>query len=270
MTVPPSRTALAERFARAGHDWLVPDWELSCDAGIGAFATTRHVGVGTGARASLDLALAGDGRTAERDENYRRVASFLPSAPVLLRQVHGRDVIMLDRGSVHAARIAPPVADAAVTALPNVVCAVLTADCLPVLFADRDGQAVGAAHAGWRGLAAGVLEATVAALAQLGVPAPRLAVWLGPAIGPAAFEVGADVVSAFCARDAAASSAFVACSAGKWRADLYALARRRLAAAGVAQITGGTHCTFSEGDRFFSFRRDREAGRQGAFVWRQR
>jgi YfiH family protein len=269
VTVPPSRVALAERIARAGHDWLVPDWEPSCNAGIGAFATTRRGGVSTGVRASLDLALAGDGSAAERDENHRRVAAFLPSAPVLLRQVHGRDVITLDRRGVSAARIAPPVADAAVTALPGVVCAVLTADCLPVLFADRDGRAVGAAHAGWRGLAAGVLEATVAALAQLGVPAPRLAVWLGPAIGPAAFEVGADVVSAFCAQDAAAASAFVACSAGKWRADLYALARRRLKAAGVARITGGTHCTFSEDDRFFSFRRDRETGRQGAFVWRQ-
>ncbi len=270
MTAQPSRTTLAERIARAGHDWLAPDWGAWCDASVGAFATTRHGGVSSGARASLDLALAGDGGSAARDENLRRVAMFLPAPPVLLRQVHGRDVITLDRGSVAAARVAPPVADAAVTAVPGVVCAVLAADCLPVLFADREGMAVGAAHAGWRGLAAGVLEATVAALAQLGVPASRLAVWLGPAIGPAAFEVGADVVSAFCAQDAAAASAFVACSAGKWRADLYALARRRLKAAGVARASGGTHCTFSEGDRFFSFRRDREAGRQGAFIWRYR
>jgi hypothetical protein len=161
----------------------------------------------------------------------------------------------------------PPVADAAVTRERGVVCAVLTADCLPVLFADRAGRAVGIAHAGWRGLAAGVLEATIAALAAQGVAPADLLVWLGPAIGPAAFEVGADVVAAFRATDPGAAASFVPQAGGKWHADLHALARRRLAAAGIGSVAGNVLCTYADPARFYSYRRERETGRMAAIVW---
>jgi YfiH family protein len=259
---------LAERIAAAGHDWLLPDWPAANH--IGAFATTRAGGASAAPYASLNLALHCGDDAAAVAENRRRVGAFRPSAPVWLEQVHGRDVVVVDAHNVDDVRREPPIADAAVTRLPGVVCAVLTADCLPVLLADRQGTAVGAAHAGWRGLAAGVLEAAVAALGSLGVPAARLSAWFGPAIGPRSFEVGRDVVDAFCAGDRDAASAFARQAGDKWRADLYALARRRLAAAGVVEIVGGgLHCTASERERFFSYRRDRVTGRQAAFVWRE-
>ena len=195
------RDPLAARIASAGWDWPAPDWPPP--PGVGAFATTRGGGVSAAPRDSLNLALHCGDDPAAVAENRRRVGALLPSPPVWLEQVHGREVVVLDAGNVDAARTTPPRADAAVTRTPGVVCAVLTADCLPVLFADREGAAVGAAHAGWRGLAGGVLEATVAAFADLGVPATRLAAWLGPAIGPGAFVVGPDVVDAFCALDPA-------------------------------------------------------------------
>jgi YfiH family protein len=156
-------------------------------------------------------------------------------------------------------------ADAAVTRAPGVVLAVRVADCLPVLLCDRAGTAIGAAHAGWRGVAAGVIENTVAAMAC--APA-GIAAWLGPAIGPSAFEVGVEVRDAFVTADADSARAFVPARAGKWLADLYALACRRLARAGVAQISGIRACTFSDARRFFSYRRDGPTGRMGAFIWR--
>ena len=256
----------AARIAAAGVDWLTPDWPAP--ASVGAFATTRNGGASRGSLASLNLATHCGDDPAAVARNRDRVGAFLPGPPVWLEQVHGTRVVRLDAANVDAARHAPPAADAAVTALPGVPCAVLTADCLPVLFADREGTAVGAAHAGWRGLAAGVLEATVAALAGLGVPAGRVVAWIGPAIGPRAFEVGDEVVAAFCDRDPAAAPAFVANARGRWHADLCALARHRLARAGVVVVTGGGHCTFSAPDRFFSYRRERGTGRQAAFVWR--
>jgi YfiH family protein len=148
------------------------------------------------------------------------------------------------------------------------VCAVLTADCLPVLFAERHGRAVGIANAGWRGLAAGILEATVAALRDLDAPAGDLVAWLGPGIGPDAFEVGGEVRAAFCDRDQGAAACFVPHGERKWLADLYGLARRRLAAAGVAQVSGGGYCTSTDASRFFSYRRDRATGRMAALIWR--
>jgi hypothetical protein len=160
----------------------------------------------------------------------------------------------------------PPVADAVVPRLPGVPLCIRVADCLPVLFADDEGAVVAAAHAGWRGLAAGVLEATVAAM---DVPADAIVAWLGPGIGPRAFEVSDDVRDVFVARDRDAAAHFVPRSQGKWLADLPALARRRLAAAGVARVGGGNLCTYTEGARFHSYRRDRTAARLGAFVWRQ-
>jgi YfiH family protein len=179
-----------------------------------------------------------------------------------MQQIHGTRVAIqtAQRDS------APAVADAAITREPGVVCAVLTADCLPVLFADRRGGAVGVAHAGWRGLAAGVLEETIAELGRVGASAENLVAWLGPAIGPAAFEVGADVLEAFCTADPRADAHFVQSSAAKWHADLYGLARQRLAQCGVHAVGGG-FCTMTDATRFFSWRRNREGGRMAALVW---
>jgi YfiH family protein len=176
-------------------------------------------------------------------------------------------VAVLDTASAAALRMQPPVADAAVTRDAGIVCAVLTADCLPVLFADRHGRAVGVAHAGWRGLAAGVLAATIAALEALGAPSRDLCVWLGPAIGPQAFEVGRDVRDAFGVVDPGSAECFAPHGWDKWHADLYRLARRRLAAAGVRDVHGGGLCTFSDATRFYSYRRERITGRMATLVW---
>ena len=262
--------SLRERFAAAGIDWIVPDWEAP--ANVVAFATTRNGGVSTGASATLDLgpsrldALA----PAQREAilaNRARVQAFLPAPPVLAEQVHGRDVVVVDASNVAALRDRPPVADALVTRLPATPVAVRAADCLPVLFASLDGSVVGTAHAGWRGLAAGVLEATLAAMQ---VPGTDVCAWLGPAIGPQAFEVGDDVRDTFAAQDAAAVAHFATRGGGKWLAHLPGLARRRLAAWGVTRVAECGACTFTEAARFHSWRRDRSPARMGAFVWRQR
>jgi hypothetical protein len=182
----------------------------------------------------------------------------LPAAPAWLRQVHGTRVV-----EAALARDEPQ-ADASVARTHGTVCVVKAADCLPVLFADDSGSVVGAAHAGWRGLAAGVLEATVS---EMRVPGERLLAWLGPAIGPAHYEVGAEVRDAFLARDAAAERAFTPNRPGHWLLDLYAVARQRLAASGVARVYGGGLCTYSEPARFPSWRRDHTHERIAAFVW---
>lgn len=183
----------------------------------------------------------------------------LPAAPVWLRQVHGTRVV--DAASAASKR---PEADASVARAPNVVCAVRAADCMPVLFADEDATVVAAAHAGWRGLCAGVIEATVA---EMRVPGEALVAWLGPAIGPAHYEVGEEVRSAFVERDARAGDAFRRHRPGHWLLDLYAVARQRLAALGVARVHGGDYCTYSDPARFPSWRRDRSDERFAAFVW---
>jgi YfiH family protein len=190
----------------------------------------------------------------------------LPSLPHWLRQVHGTGVAHFDR-PLAAPRAAAdePEADAAVTGVPGVVLAILTADCLPVVLAAVDGSEVAAAHAGWRGLADGVLEATLAAMAT---PAARVRAWLGPAAGPQAYEIGQDVFDAFTADDPGAAAAFAATRPGHWRVDLYALARRRLAAVGVVDVHGGTRCTIGEPRAFFSHRRDGRSGRLATLVWR--
>jgi YfiH family protein len=252
---------LAQRLAAHGLDWLVPDWPVARQ--VRAFVTTRSGGVSRGPYATMNLTRHTGDDSAAVAANQRRLADWLPSPPVWLRQVHGNVVVVLGAGSVAAA----PTADAAVTRERAVVCAVQIADCLPVLFADRRGSAVGVAHAGWRGLAAGVLEATVASLDALGASIPDLCAWLGPAIGPAAFEVGDEVRAAFVARDSALASCFVATGGGKWLADLYAAARIRLAAAGVKSVGGGDYCTKTDVDRFFSYRRERASGRMAALVW---
>jgi YfiH family protein len=190
------------------------------------------------------------------ERNRETLRSVLPADPLWLQQVHGADVIEVE------AAPARPRADGAVARTRHSVCAVLTADCLPVLLASRAGRVVGIAHAGWRGLAAGVIEAT---LARMGA-APVVA-WLGPAIGPQAYEVGQDVYDAFVAADAGAAAAFTPLGGGKHLADLYALARRRLAAAGVEAVYGGGRCTHAERQHFYSYRRDRTTGRFASLVW---
>jgi len=255
-----SATSLHARLRAAGLDWIVP--ALPCVETCG-LVTTRSGGVSAGEYGTMNLARhAGDDPDAVA-ENRRRLQAFLPSPPIWLEQVHGTTVAVLD-GAMPAA---PIVADAAVTRMRGVVVAVQTADCLPVIFVDHNGTAVGIAHAGWRGLAAGVLEATVSALQTLGVKARDVDAWIGPGIGARAFEVGADVRAAFCARDPAATSAFVADRPGKWKADLCALARARLAAAGVGAVTGGGFCTHDEPARFFSYRRAPLSGRMASLAW---
>jgi hypothetical protein len=188
-------------------------------------------------------------------------ALALPSAPRWLRQVHGTRVLDAD------ALIGDdePEADAAVTRRAGVVLAVLHADCLPVLLCGDDGAVLGAAHAGWRGLAGGIVEATVAAMR---VPGEGVMAWLGPAAGPEHYEVGEEVFAAFVDGDAAASTAFVPTRPGHWRVDLYALARRRLTSVGVTRVHGGGRCTIGEPDTFFSHRRDARTGRMASLIWR--
>lgn len=227
---------------------------------VHAFTTLRH-GAGV-SRAPFDHfnlgARAGDEPDAvarNRAELSERFA--LPSRPRWLQQVHGSDVA-IEPG------LDEPEADAAVTRVPGTVLAILTADCLPVVFATDDGSQVGAAHAGWRGLCAGVLEATVVAMQA---SPERIVAWLGPAAGPRAYEIGEEVFDAFVARDRRAGSAFAATRPGHWRVDLYALARQRLADAGVSRVSGGGLCTISDPQRFFSHRRDQRGGRMATLAW---
>ena len=235
-----------------------PDWPAP--PGVQAAMTLRTGGVSTGPYASLNLGDHVGDEPAAVVENRRRLreALGLPSEPLWLEQVHGTAVA----GFEGAGR---PRADAAVALAPAQVCAVMVADCLPVLLADRVGTCVAAAHAGWRGLAAGVLEATVAALPA--DPA-QLTAWLGPAIGPEAFEVGPEVREAFLAVDPESADAFRRGKGDRWLADAYRLARQRLARAGVTDVHGGGLCTVSDPSRFFSYRRDGVTGRMAALIWR--
>jgi len=220
---------------------IIPDWPAP--PGVRAFVTTRPV----------DLGSPGE-REALRPE--------FPSEPRWMKQVHGAQVADLDRASEGA----PLVADAAVTAAQGRVAVVLTADCMPVLLSDVEGTRIGIAHAGWRGMAGGVIENTVRAM---DTDPARVIAWMGPAIGPKAFEVGEDVLEAFARVDPKAREAFRPDRPGKYYADLYALARQRLAMAGVTRIWGGGFCTFHDDARFFSYRRGGERGRMGAFIWRE-
>ncbi len=242
--------------------WLFPEWPAP--RGIHAAVTTRDgPGLSAPPFARFNLGLR-SGDSAEAVHGNREIlqqALHLPAAPRWLRQVHGTTVAEL--GPLPAA--AEPQADAAVSHLPGTVLAVLTADCLPVLLCSADGAHIGAAHAGWRGLAAGVLEATVAAMPA---PASQLLAWLGPCIGAASYEVGEEVRAAFVGADPAAAGAFVATAPGHWRCDLATLARMRLQSAGVSAIHGGGFDTFTD-PRFYSYRRDGQAsGRFASLIWR--
>jgi YfiH family protein len=254
---------LADQTRLRAADLIVPDWPLP--PGVRAFSTTRAGGVSLPPFATLNLGdHVGDQPAAVR-ENRQRLSQWLPAPPVWLTQVHGTRVLEIT--SDQSASAPPPAADASWTEGSDIVCAIMTADCLPVLFARLDGQRVAAAHAGWRGLAAGVLESTLTAM---GCDGRDVTVWLGPAIGPTAFEVGDEVRATFVAHDAAAAADFSAGTAGKWWADIYALARRRLLAAGVGDIHGGRCCTHSDSARFFSYRRDGQTGRMASLIWRER
>jgi YfiH family protein len=259
----------------AGPELITPHWP-DAPANIGALASTRRGGASTGpyddgaGGGGLNLGMhVGDGPE-QVQGNRAGVRALLPGAPAWISQVHG--IAVVDAASVQPG--APVrVADASIATIPSVVCAVLTADCLPVLFADLAGTVVGAAHAGWRGLAAGVLGETLAAMRETG--AGEITAWLGPAIGPTQFEVGPDVLQAFLAgargaeQVAEVKSAFAPYQGrpGKYLADMNALARSMLARDGVTRVWGGEHCTASAGDRFYSYRRDGVTGRQASLIW---
>ena len=240
--------------------WIAPDWPVP--GHVRVLSTLRAGGVSEGPYASLNLA-AHVGDRAEAVATNRlllREAAHLPAEPLWLEQVHGIEVVR------HEGQAAGSRADAAVAFVPGRVCAVMTADCLPVVFADRRGTCIGVSHAGWRGLVCGVLQATIAALQ---VPAADLHAWLGPAIGPGAFEVGPEVREAYLANLAVPDthSCFVPNERGRYLADLYGLARLVLAQAGVGSVYGGGWCTHDDAERFYSFRRDGVTGRMATLAW---
>jgi len=243
---------------------LQPQWPAP--KSVRAACTLRGGGASVGCYASLNLSAAvGDDAGAVADNRRRvRAALGLRSEPLWLQQVHGIRVVDADAFGDSNGASALPQADGAITRVPGRVLAVQVADCMPVLLARSDGGAVAAAHAGWRGLAAGVLEAAVTALG--GAEADLLA-WLGPAIGREHFEVGDEVRLAFCEREARAAAAFQRNARGRWQCDLHQLAQQRLQTAGVVSIHGERRCTFTERDSFYSFRRDGVTGRIAALIW---
>lgn len=236
-------------------DFIRPDWPAPRQ--VHALSTTRQGGVSIGPYASLNLGEhVGDDPQAVAANRARLQQELDGAVPRWLKQVHGVQVLR-DGAPVQET------ADAAVTAKPGTACVIMTADCLPLIFCDRRGRRVAAAHAGWRGLAGGVLEATLESIGTTDVLA-----WMGPAIGPEAYEVGDDVRQVFIGHSAEAAKAFLPGRAGgKWWCDLYMLARQRLDAAGVKRVYGGGFCTFTDKERFFSFRRDGECGRMATLVW---
>jgi len=240
-------------------DWIVPDWPAP--AGVRALITTRRAAPGAGAsrgtyaQFNLGAHVNDDAQAVARNRAFLR--GLLPAEPVWLTQVHGTRVVEAGPASMGER------ADAAVARAPGRVCAVLTADCVPVLLADTKGAAVGIAHAGWRGLAAGVIDNAVAAM---GVAPQSLVAYLGPGIGADAYEVGTEVRAAFVTADSGAATAFTPRGPGKFLADLHQLARRRLERIGV-RVYGATDCTYSDPARFYSYRRDGATGRMASLVW---
>lgn len=239
-------------------DLLTPDWPAP--ARVRAVSTLRGGGVSLPPYASLNLGdhVGDDEAAVTQNRNLLQDAIGLRKSPAWLRQVHGVEVVDANFA------LDEPVADAAFTRTPNTPCVVMTADCLPVLLCDSEGQVVAAAHAGWRGLLDGVIEATAE---KMVVAAEDILVWLGPAIGPEAFEVGEEVREAFIAHAAEAQAAFAPSANDRWLADLYILARQRLSAMGVRQVFGGEFCTYEDAERFFSYRRDGVTGRQATLIW---
>lgn len=239
-------------------DWIEPDWPAP--AQVRTVITTRRCGVSASPFDAFNLAdhVGDDPESVRRNrEQLRKVLGF-SSEPRWLEQVHGCDVAEEDSWESACQ------ADAATATRPGTVCAVLTADCLPLLICNRSGSRVAAVHAGWRGLAAGVIEAT---LGRFEDAPSELLVWLGPAIGPAAFEVGPEVREAFLAVHPTDEICFVSNRPGHWLADIYQLARNRLQRAGIGYVGGGDYCTVSEPERFFSYRRDGITGRMASLIW---
>lgn len=238
-------------------DIIVPDWPAPSH--VRALTTTRQSGASADAYASFNLGdhVGDDPAAVARNRAQLRERFGIPE-PSWLKQVHGTDVIEAAFGETGH------VADGSFTEMAGTVCAVLTADCLPVFLCDRAGSRVAVVHAGWRGLVNGVIEAGVLALRM---PSDELLAWLGPAIGPDYYEVGDDVRDEFMAVDADAENAFRAQGQGKWLADMYALARQRLNAIGVQAVYGGDRCTFRESDLFYSYRRDGTTGRMASLIW---
>jgi YfiH family protein len=241
-------------------DWIVPAWPAP--ERVRALVTTRRGGVSTGPYADLNLGTATGDDPAAVAQNRARLRTVLPQEPFWLQQQHGGEVVDADRASPL------PRADASVALRTGTVCAILVADCIPVLLTCRSGEIVAAAHAGWRGVARGVLSNTVEAMRARGAQPDGLIAYLGPGIGRTAFEVGDDVVQACTARDPGAAHAFVRHREGKWLCDLFRLARRSLERCGVHEVYGGQWCTYSDPARFFSYRRDRTTGRMAALIWR--
>ena len=243
-------------------DLILPDWPAP--AGVRAAFTLRTGGVSRPPFDSCNIGAHVGDEVPAVEENRRRLREYLelPAEPAWLTQVHGSRVADLDEEGPGGPRWP---ADGAVTRTAGRVCGIQVADCMPVLFASADGRAIGAAHAGWRGLAGGVLEAVVAAMRA---PPEGLSAWLGPAIGQGHFEVGEEVRAAFLAADPQGAAAFTASPRGRWQCDLYGLARRRLAALGVRQVYGRNWCTYDDARRFFSYRRDGRCGRMAALIWR--
>jgi YfiH family protein len=241
---------------RAEH-FIYPDWPAP--ANVKALQTTRQGGISAAPYDTLNLGLHVGDDPVRVNRNRQLLEPLMPSEPVWLEQVHGIEVANADQA---ACRV---VADASVAKQRGSVCVVMTADCLPVLLCDEAGSVVGAAHAGWKGLVSGVIEATVR---EMGVAPQKLMAWLGPAIGPEAFEVGPEVREDFTAHDANAAEAFTPHGGqGKFHADIYRLARQRLDALGISRVYGGSFCTHHQRDKFFSYRRDGVTGRMGTFVW---
>ncbi|MGF1614930.1 MAG: peptidoglycan editing factor PgeF [Gammaproteobacteria bacterium] len=252
MTHPPSPTV------QAAH-WITPDWPAPrC---VRAFTTTRQGGASRPPWIGLNLAhhVGDDPAAVARNRSLLVQAAKLPATPRWLNQVHGTTVVRAGAGIE-----TDPEADGIIADEAGELCAVLTADCLPVLLCERAGRCVAAAHAGWRGLAAGILEATIAAL---GAPADHLLAWLGPAISARCFEVGEEVRERFMKQDSRAAQAFCRTSRQRWQADLYHLARQRLAAVGVHRVYGGAFCTYTDAKHFYSYRRDGRTGRMASIIW---
>ena len=238
------------------HDLIVPDWPVP--ANVRALQTTRAGGISQAPYDSLNLGMHVNDAPLDVAANRQRLNRYVPTEPVWLNQVHGIEVVDASTASC------VPDADAAFARTRHTVCAVMTADCLPVLLCDRAGTIVAAAHAGWRSLLDGVIETTVQVMNK---PGDELLAWLGPAIGPDAFEVGDEVRAAFIERDAKAEQAFKPAASGKWLGDIFLLGRQRLANAGVTAVYGGDLCTYHDAGRFFSFRRDEATGRMASLIW---
>ena len=245
------------------HDWIIPDWPAPVH--VKSLFTTRSGGVSGGKNgiyASLNLGMHVHDDPIAVERNRTLLCTYLPAEPKWLQQVHGIEPVCIEHATA-----AIPQGDAALSRQPGTVCAIMVADCLPVFLCDRAGTVVAIAHAGWRGLVGGIIEQTIAAMQ---VDRSSLLAWLGPAIGPNHFEVGVDVFEAFMQHDAIAAKAFVAIRnkpEKKWLADIFLLARQRLEASGVSAIYGSGICTYSDAQRFFSYRRDGETGRMAALIW---